>query len=195
MKYINPKTKKVVSIKDVRLATKTYTTEEQLDMFADTTNTTLVYSDMNVEAYTSQFFADLQAAGYYEGFIPESEYVNWPTDTELPEYDANYRVSLTSEQVVAITASESFRPLIMGLKTDYIKNHSKGVFVYLTHFEPYHPFILTTIVGEQLPICKGIVIELNPFKDVPVIDYTAPEWYTPPIEEPTIDPMDESLMP
>jgi hypothetical protein len=182
MKYVNPITKQVVEVVGVNTATKTYTIKEYADKFAEGVTITKTFSWASISAYHAQFFQDLQSTGEYASYVGEESYVDWPTDSEVPEYDAYYRVSLTNAQVVSITASEMFRGMITAIKQDHIKAHSKGVYVYLTQFEPGHPFLIRDVLQ--------LTIEENPNKVVPEIDYTQPEWYVipePVVEEPVVE--------
>ena len=171
--YINPATKEVVRITGVNTVSKTFDLESRADKFAEPTYTTVSFEQMNTEAYHKQFFVDLQASGLYTGFVAEDVYVDWPTDTELPEYNANYRISLTNEQVVFVTKSATYRDMILDIKEDHTKDHSKGIYVYLTEFKPYHPWVIVNALG--------LKIDSNPNKPVPPIDMTPPP--TPPANE------------
>jgi hypothetical protein len=182
MKYTNPQTKEVVEIVSVNTASRSFTVKKYADKYAEGVTYTETLPAMNVSSYHGQFFEDLQAMGMFSGFVSENDYKDWPTDSELPEYDANYRISLTSEQVVSVTASETYRSMILDIKQDHIKSHSKGVFIYLTQFNEGHPFLIRYVLG--------LTIEENPNKAVPEIDYTQPVWYIAPVPE-TEEPITE----
>lgn len=164
--YINPTTKEVVEITGVNTVSKTFDLKHKADKFAEPTYSTVLFEQMNSDAYHKQFFADLQEAGMYHGFVSEDVYVDWPTDTEVPEYNANYRVSLTYKQVTDVNKSTLYRDMISDIKEDHIKDHSQGVYVYLTEFKPGHPYVIKYVLG--------LNIESNPNKAVPPIDYTPP---------------------
>jgi len=189
-KYINPITKEIVEVVGINTAAKTYTVSTRVDKFAAPITTTVAMFNMDTDAYHAQFVNDLKLAGLYEGYVPESEYVDWPTDSEMPEYDYNYRVSLTNEQIAAIASVKDFRVLMD--KIEIVREHSNGKYVYLNQFDAGHPHIITKYIGYVLPICEGITIENNPNKVVPNIDYSVPAGME--IPEPAPDaPVDEPI--
>lgn len=166
MKYINPTTKQVVEIVGVNTASLTYVVKEAADKFADSVTTTVSMPDMDVERYHRIFMDALRKIGLYDGYVSEDEYIDWPTDTELPEYYANYRVALTDKDVVRVNKNPAYRALITDIKEDHIKDHSQGVYVYLTEFKQGHPYVIKYVLELE--------IESNPNKEVPEIDYTPP---------------------
>jgi hypothetical protein len=96
-------------------------------------------------------------------------------DTEVPEYDANYRIFATYERSAFISANAQLRPLLAEIRQDYTVPVYGGHYLYLDQFRQGDAFVVRDILG--------LVIESNPHKPVPPIDYTPPEGFIIPSSE------------
>jgi hypothetical protein len=175
--FIHPITRKLVSITGVDTLRGSYSGTTQESKLHPEISFTATFDTEGVDAYHHRFFYDLQRRyEMYEGYIPIDEYVDWPLDTEVPEYDANYRIFATYERSAFISANAQLRPLLAEIRQDYTVPVYGGHYLYLDQFRQGDAFVVRDILG--------LVIESNPHKPVPPIDYTPPEGFVFPSNEP-----------
>ena len=168
MRVINPLSKEIVKFIGVNMIHGVYSIEYQENKFAQP-STMLV--PINLDATTTEsflkiFFEYLKTVdAEYVDYVEDTEYMDWPTEEELPEHNLPYRVFLTHKQIADITADQP--ALITYAATMCKREQVTGWYIYANNFLPGHVAYLASM---------GATFDINPYlENVEPIDFSIPK--------------------
>lgn len=167
MRVINPQTKEIIKFLGVDMIHGVYSIEYQESKFVQP-STMLVPMSLDgatTETFLSTFFEYLKTVdAEYAGYVPDTDYLDWPNEEELPEYNLPYRFFLTHKQIADITADQP--ALITYAATMCKREQVTGWYIYANNFLPAHAAYLASM---------GATFDINPYlENVPPIDFSFP---------------------
>lgn len=164
MEIVNPITKEHIELTHVDTVRGTITLRRKIHKYDTDSKETIEPVSLDTDSLMLNVFNQLKVT-LFSGFQTNENYIDWPNDSELPEYNANYRIFVTTAKVAEISAS-SYRSLMQSIKGDYIKPVHGGYFLYLDQVSEGHPYLIRDILN--------LNIEKNPNKTVADLNYNPP---------------------